>query len=266
MGMHRHHDAVSALIRAVAEAVVLPRFRNLAAHEVLEKTPGELVTIADREAEARLSEGLAAIDGDAVIVGEEACAADPALMDQASAARAWIIDPIDGTGNFAAGQSPFGIMIALAEAGVVQAGWIYDPVLQRMCHAALGAGAFVDGVRIHAGRSEGGRPLASVSKVGQSEAEHAARMARFAQDFELWAMPRCAAENYPRLALGQNDVAVFPRTLVWDHAPGALFLNEAGGYVAHWDGTPYRVDGKGVGLIAASTPELGRRATELLFG
>ncbi len=264
--MHPHHDAVAALIRQVAETVVLPRFRNLAADEVLEKTPGELVTIADREAEERLSEGLAAIAPDAVIVGEEACAADPALMARATAARAWIIDPIDGTGNFAAGQSPFGIMIALAEAEVLQAGWIYDPVLQRMCHATLDGGAFVNGTPVHARRSDGARALASVSKVGQSDAEHTDRVARFAQDFELWAMPRCAAENYPRLALGQNDVAVFPRTLVWDHAPGALFLREAGGYAAHWDGSPYRIDGKGVGLIAASTPELGRRATELLFG
>ena len=122
--MHRHHAAVSALMRTVAEAVVMPRFRNLAAHEVLEKTPGELVTIADREAELRLTEGLAAIDGDTVIVGEEACAADPALMDKATAARTWIIDPIDGTATFAAGQPPFGIMIALVEDGVTQAGWL----------------------------------------------------------------------------------------------------------------------------------------------
>ncbi|RSV43213.1 inositol monophosphatase [Sphingomonas sp. ABOLE] len=264
--MHPHHDAVSALIRRVAETVVLPRFRNLAAHEVLEKTPGELVTIADREAEERLTEGLAAIAPDAVIIGEEACAANPALVDQAMAARAWVIDPIDGTGNFAAGEPPFGIMIALIEAGVIQAGWIYDPVAERMCHAALGGGAFVNGTQVQARQSDGPRPHAAVSKVAQSEAEHAERMRRFEQDFELWAMPRCAAENYPRLALGQNDVAVFRRTLIWDHAPGVVFLGEAGGYVAHWNGTPYRVDGKGVGLIAASTPELGRRATELLFG
>lgn len=264
--MHRHHAAVSALIRTVAEAVVMPRFRNLAAEDVLEKTPGELVTIADREAEARLTDGLAAIDGDAVIVGEEACAADPALIDQATAARAWIIDPIDGTANFAAGQPPFGIMIALIENGVTQAGWLYDPVTQRMCHAVLGGGAFLGDAPIRARASDAARPLAAISKVGQSEEEHAARAMRFDSAFAMVPLPRCAAENYPRLVLGQNDVAVFRRTLVWDHAPGVLFLTEAGGYVAHWDGTPYRVDGKGVGLIAASTPELGRRATELLFG
>lgn len=264
--MHRHHAAVSALMRTVAEAVVMPRFRNLAAHEVLEKTPGELVTIADREAELRLTEGLAAIDGDAVIVGEEACAADPLLMDQASAARAWIIDPIDGTANFAAGQPPFGIMIALVEDGVTQAGWLYDPVADRMCHARLGGGAFLNDAPVHTRASGATRPLAAVSKVGQSEEEHAARAARFAEAFEMVPLPRCAAENYPRLVLGQNDVAVFRRTLVWDHAPGALFLTEAGGYVGRWDGSPYRIGDEGVGIVAASTPELGMRATELLYG
>lgn len=263
--MHRHHAAVSALMRTVADAVVMPRFRNLASHEVLEKTPGELVTIADREAEERLTEGLAAIDGDAVIVGEEACAADPALMEQATAARAWIIDPIDGTANFAAGQSPFGIMIALVENGETQAGWLYDPVTARMCHATIGGGAFIGDARVQARPGGAARPLAAVSKVGQSEEEHAARAARFATTCEIVPLPRCAAENYPRLVLGQNDIAVFRRTLVWDHAPGALFLTEAGGYVGRWDGSRYRIGGGGIGIVAASTPELGQRATELLF-
>lgn len=263
--MHRHHLAVSALMRTVAGAVVMPRFRNLAAEEVLEKTPGELVTIADREAEERLTEGLAAIDGDAVIVGEEACAADPALIDHATDARAWIIDPIDGTANFAAGQPPFGIMIALVEDGVTQAGWLYDPVAQRMCHAVLGGGAFIDDAPVRARASGAARPLAAVSKVGQSEDAHAARAARFGGAFALVPLPRCAAENYPRLVLGQNDVAVFRRTLVWDHAPGVLFLTEAGGYVGRWDGSPYRIGDGGIGIVAAATPELGKRATELLF-
>jgi fructose-1,6-bisphosphatase/inositol monophosphatase family enzyme len=264
--MHRHHAAVSALIRDVAETVVLPRFRNLAAHEVHEKTPGELVTIADREAEARLAAGLAAIDGDAAIVGEEACAADPALIHAATAARAWIIDPIDGTGNFAAGQSPFGIMIALIEHGVTQAGWIYDPVALRMCHAVRGGGAFIGEVPVRTRSSGGARPIAAVSTVGQSEAEHADRVARLSDAFALVPIPRCAAENYPRLVLGQNDVAVFRNTLVWDHAPGVLFLTEAGGHVTRWDGSPYRIGEPGVGIVAASNQALGEQATALLFG
>ena len=61
----------------------------------------------------------------------------------------------------------------------------------------------------------------------------------------------------PRVALGQNDVSIFERTLAWDHAAGALFLNEAGGKVARGDGSAYRVDEPDrKGLIAAATPAL----------
>ena len=69
-------------------------------------------------------------------------------------------------------------------------------------------------------------------------------------------IPRCAAEQYPRLALGVNDVSVFERTLSWDHAAGVLFLNEAGGKVARADGSAYRVDDTRKGLIAAASPAL----------
>ena len=96
-------EPVADLIRTVAAEVILPRFQNLAAHEVIEKAANDLVTIADRESEARLSEGLARLLPEASIVGEEACAADPSLLAALSNDLCWIIDPIDGTGNFAAG-------------------------------------------------------------------------------------------------------------------------------------------------------------------
>ena len=52
-----------------------------------------------------------------------------------------------------------------------------------------------------------------------------------APHYRMVDIPRCAAEQYPRLALGENDVSIFERTLAWDHAAGALWLNEAGGKV-----------------------------------
>jgi fructose-1,6-bisphosphatase/inositol monophosphatase family enzyme len=70
-------------------------------------------------------------------------------------------------------------------------------------------------------------------------------------------VPDCAAEQYPRLALGQNDVSIFERTLPRDHAAGALWLNEAGGKCARFDGTPYRVDEwQQKGLLGAASPAL----------
>src|SRR3546814_1763349 len=84
---------------------------------------------------ARPSEGLAARLPEAGMVGEEACESDAGLIGRVGQGLNWIIDPSDGTSNFAAGESPFGILVALAENGNILAGWIYDLVRGRMCQA-----------------------------------------------------------------------------------------------------------------------------------
>ncbi|MGE4323622.1 MAG: inositol monophosphatase [Sphingobium sp.] len=253
-------------MRTVARDVVMPRYRNLRAADISEKAADDFVTIADKESELRLADGLAAILPDAGIVGEEACAADPAILDRVGEGLNWIIDPIDGTGNFAAGHPPFGIMIALADGGATLAGWILDPLTGRLCHAMQGAGAFIDGERTFARESGEPLPVAAVSIYFISDEERGRIEERAHSRFTLVDIPRCAAEQYPRLALGQNDVSVFARTLPWDHAAGALFLNEAGGYCARPDGDPYRVGDARRGLLGASSRRLWDLAAETLIG
>jgi len=79
-------------------------------------------------------------------------------------------------------------------------------------------------------------------------------------------IPRCAAEQYPRLVLGQNDIALFERTLPWDHAAGALFLAESGGRIARPDGSPYIVGDGRKGLLGAASPRLWDESAKILFG
>jgi fructose-1,6-bisphosphatase/inositol monophosphatase family enzyme len=80
-------------------------------------------------------------------------------------------------------------------------------------------------------------------------------------------VPYCAAEQYPRLGLGENDVSMFEKTLAWDHAAGVLWLNEAGGRVSRPDGSAYRVDGDTHGgLIGAASPALWEELVERLEG
>lgn len=256
---------VEALMRRVAADVVMPRYRQLADHEIVEKEPGDLVTVADRESEAMLAEGLARILPEAAIVGEEACHADPALADRLGDALCWIVDPIDGTRNFAAGKTPFGLMVALAEKGETQGGWIYDPLQDRFCHAALGRGAFIDGERIAAKTSGELPPIAAISLIFMDNNQRERMRRRIAPHYRLADIPYCAAEQYPRLALGVNDVSIFERTLAWDHAAGALWLNEAGGKVARPDGSPYRPDEWArKGMIAAASPALWDALAERL--
>ena len=259
------HEPVVALMRQVARDVVMPRFRNLAAHEISEKAANDFVTIADKESELRLAEGLAAILPEAGIIGEEACAADPTILERAGDGLNWIIDPIDGTGNFASGNPPFGIMIALADAGATLAGWILDPMTGRLCHALLGGGSHIDGEQVQARESGGDLPIAALAVYFMTEDERADIQRRADGQFAVVDIPRCAAEQYPRLVLGQNDVSVFARTLPWDHAAGTLFVNEAGGCCQRLDGSPYLVGDMRRGLLGASSPRLWERATQQLF-
>jgi fructose-1,6-bisphosphatase/inositol monophosphatase family enzyme len=260
------HEPVVALMREVARDIVMPRYRNLADHEISEKAADDYVTIADKESELRLAEGLSAILPEAGIIGEEACAADPAILERAGTGLNWIIDPIDGTGNFASGNPPFGIMIALADSGTTLAGWILDPLTGRLCHAMLGGGSHIDGEQVVARESGDDLPIAALAVYFMTPEERADIQRRADGAFAIVDIPRCAAEQYPRLVLGQNDVSVFARTLPWDHAAGTLLVNEAGGCCQRLDGAPYLVGDLRRGLLGASSPRLWDKAAGLLFG
>lgn len=257
---------VRALLADVARAAILPRFGKLSGAEREEKSPGDWVTIADRESETLLATGLRAIDADARVIGEEAYAGDPTILDGIDSSRLWLVDPLDGTNNFAAGRTPFGMIVALVEDGVVQHGWLYDPIADRLCHAAKGEGAFVDGVRVSTIVMDRAQPVATYSKYWMS-AEKAATLERRATGvLSLKEGLRCAAAQYPALVDGQYDAALFERLFPWDHAAGALFVAEAGGKVARLDGSPYRLERRDIGLLAAASPELWDKAAAVFSG
>ena len=258
-------DQVATLMRNVARQVILPRFRALARHEVEEKSPGEVVTWADREAELRLREGLDALGLNARIVGEEACAESPELLDDVGSGLVWLVDPLDGTANYAAGRQPFGIMIALVNDGLPLSSWILDPVADRLCVATRGFGAKVNGRPFRSRESDAERPIAALATQFLLPAHRARVHAAAERRFTLEPIPRCAAESYPRLASGANDVAMFQRVLPWDHAAGVLFLEEAGGMATHWNGAPYRVGSAHPGLLAGATEEMWKAGAQALF-
>lgn len=263
--MHPLHQPVLALMREVARDIMMPRFRKLAAHEYGEKAPGDFVTIVDHESEARLSEGLSRLLPEARIIGEEAAAADPSIVTQVGDGAAWIIDPLDGTNNFTEGKSPFAIMIGLSMDGTREAGWILDPVRDRIAHAVRGGGCFIDGERMIARGTGAALPKAAIATYFMPLERQDDVRRRAEGKLEIVAIPRCAGEQYPRLILGQNDIALYEKTHVWDHAAGALMLEEARGKIARNDGAPYRLDVPGGGVIAASSPLLWDLAKRVLF-
>ena len=259
--------AVGDVIRDVATEVVMPRFRALAEGDVTEKGPGDLVTVADLEAEQALTRFLLAHLPGSVVVGEEGVAADASVLtDAPSHDRVWVIDPIDGTANFVAGSPDFAVMVALVEHGRTTASWIYHPVSGRMFTAQRGAGAEVDGralVRPTAPVELG--DLRATMVTGMLDEQTASRVEARASTFGSLVPNRMSAGiQYPRVAEGELDVVLYWRTLVWDHAAGTLLVEEAGGRVARLDGSDYEPWSDRDGLVLAADAATHARAIELL--
>jgi fructose-1,6-bisphosphatase/inositol monophosphatase family enzyme len=147
-------------------------------------------------------------------------------------------------------------MVALLENGETSACWMLDPVTRSEFFARKGHGAFIDGQPIETSAPIDGGIRASdicgavLSRFFPADFRNRVEQGRKRLGGTTSGM-LCAGAEYPAIALNQQDFALFWRTLPWDHAPGVLFLTEAGGYVARPDGSAYRPsDGKS-GLLAA---------------
>lgn len=236
-------DSVAAIIREAAEVEILPRFRSLQAHEISEKSgPQDLVTVADRAAEAYLAPRLAALVPSALVVGEEAHETNPDLLaGLGDAEAAWVIDPVDGTYNFAHGVDRFAVIIAFCRRGETAAGWIYSPITGEMTMAEKGAGAWLDGTRL---RLTEAKPLeAMTGALGPRLAErlNGRRAAGEGGIPRKFIRHKCSGLEYMDLVRGRLDFARFGgRLKPWDHAAGVLMHAEAGGFSAMTsDGTAY---------------------------
>jgi len=247
---------VGAAMRRVAHDVVLPRFGALCDGDTREKGPGDLVTVADTEAEQRLTELLTNISGETMVIGEEAVAEDPSLLHAVGPGdRAWIVDPIDGTSSFVDGSPGFAMMVALWEHGATTASWILQPVDDQLFTAAIEEGAWLNGKRIkpRAAERSSDELCVVVHTRYLSAATGAAMIRRAATLGEVSEGTRAAGLEYPRQATGEADAAMWWRTFPWDHAPGALLVQEAGGKVARLDGAPYDPwDADAEGLLSVS--------------
>lgn len=259
-------DDVGELMRVVAREVIVPRFRALSHGEIEEKAPGELVTIADREAEQRLSAALVKLLPAARVVGEEQVAAQPELVHGLEQGAVWLVDPLDGTSNFVAGSACFSMMIALLHEGEVVASFMLDPLTNLLSRAERGAGAYLEGERLRTGTDapETRALRGAVLKKYLPTELRAAVEGRIGRLGEALPGTHCAGAEYPAIVSGRQDFAAFWRTLPWDHAPGSLFVTEAGGVAQRFDGTPYRPAEDRRGLLVARNAEIWARARHAL--
>ncbi|EME69813.1 fructose-1 6-bisphosphatase [Paramagnetospirillum caucaseum] len=239
-------ETVASIIREAAAEEILPRFQHLTAGQIREKRPGELVTEADTEAERVMTGRLRHLLPGSAVVGEEAVAADPALLRVLEGEGAvWIIDPVDGTANFAKGNPRFAVIVALVRDGVTVAGWIFDPLGGRMVTAELGGGAWADGERLSVLPAA---PLIELTGSVKRSGRLSALVARTGRKGS-------AAHDYIDLVTGRLHFAHYNRLMPWDHAAGVLIHAEAGGHAALTDGRSYRPRAEEGGLLLAPSPE-----------
>jgi len=264
---------LAAILREAARAEIMPRFRRLGAGAVRQKDgPLDLVTEADEAAEHAIAAALGRRFASAVVVGEEAASADPSrLALLADADLAFVVDPIDGTANFAAGLPLFGVMAAALVRGEVVAAAIHDPVCDDTALALRGEGAWTeapDGTRTAlrvAAPVPVGEMTGNVSWRYLPEPRRGIVCANLPRLGGSWDY-RCAAHEYRMACAGHCHLLFFNRLLPWDHAPGWLLHQEAGGYAARLDGsayTPLRSDG---GLICAPDQASWQAVREALVG
>ena len=238
--------ALAEIVREAGRQEIAPRYRNLLEADIDQKTSNiDLVTQADLGAERVITAALRARYPDAMILGEEAYAADPRVMaGLAEADLAFVIDPVDGTFNFAAGNGLFGTILAVVQRGETVAGIICDPILGDVLVAERGGGAFLrrlDG-QSRAIRVAAPLPLDQMisgltwSYLGEPlRSAVAANLAKVRVSVAYG----CSAYEYWMLATGRTHFAGSHRMMPWDHLAGVLIHKEAGGYSARFDGAPY---------------------------
>jgi fructose-1,6-bisphosphatase/inositol monophosphatase family enzyme len=263
---------VAAILAEAARAEIMPRFRNLSADAVRQKTDAlDLVTEADEAAERRITAALHAAFPGCVVVGEEAASADPSLLDRLhGAGLAFVVDPVDGTANFAAGLPLFGVMTAAIVRGETRFGVIHDPVSDDHAIAAVGEGAWIEGARGR--RRLAVAPPAPLNQLAGnaswrflSEPLKGRTVASLPKLAAAWDY-RCSAHEYRMTADGHGHYLLFNRLMPWDHAAGVLLHAEAGGYAARFDGSPYAPTATDGGLICAPDAETWRVLREVLVG
>ena len=215
----------------------------------------DLVTAADRASEAAIVERLRADFPDAAILGEEGG------VRAGRSHERWIVDPLDGTTNYAHGYPIFCVSIAFEFAQVVEAAVVYAPMMNECFTASRGGGAYRNGERIAVSR------VASVSDAMvctgfkpydfETNARFFAHASHHAQAVRR---DGAAALDLAYTAMGRFDAFWEFGLAPWDTAAGMLLVLEAGGNVTRLDGAPFTLDGPTIlasnGAVHAGVREL----------
>ncbi|WP_394197031.1 inositol monophosphatase family protein [Litoreibacter albidus] len=257
-------DVLIQIVRDVAAKEVRPLFRNLDTSDIDSKSaPDDLVTVADRAAELAIAAAVAKLLPDAEIVGEEAVSADASILDRVGQGQVVVIDPIDGTWNFAHGLSTYGVILAVVEDGETVFGMLYDPSYDDWIVSQKGQGAWFRDAKGKRRRLSLDAPAEATDCFGfvgislftkAEQAKIAAELPAFRRTLSL----RCSCHEYRTLAQGGAQFSLNGMLNVWDHAAGVLIYQEAGGVARLLDGRAYHPTMRKGQLLTAASEALWR--------
>lgn len=224
---------VAAVIAEIAAMEISPNFGRLPKAAVRQKSgPSDLVTKVDVAVEAALKKALADFDPAAVFVGEEAAAADPSIVAALSGpGRFWIVDPLDGTRNFVNGTPEFGTIVAYVENGRTLMGVIHAVPDAASAIAVAGEGVSWNGAAPTIRAQPNERPE-GLRSTGWLTPEWRDRLTASLRNNVASRPGHCSAYAYLKLMTGEADFKLSSRIHPWDHAAGALILDELGGRTA----------------------------------
>src|SRR3954465_860909 len=210
--------------------------------QVSSKGDIDLVTEADLAAERFIIERIKSHYPRHAILAEEAEASG--IKHEGSGEFKWIIDPLDGTTNYAHGYPAFCVSVALERAGRIELGVIYDPLRDETFAAERGLGATLNGRRIRVSEVEelNNAMLCTGFPYNVREMEDFARhFYNFIMHAQAVRRDGSAALDLAYVACGRFDGFWEEGLRPWDVAAGVLLIAEAGGRVSHYDGTPFDI-------------------------
>ena len=237
---------VARMAAREAGDLLLRRFGNV--RDIRLKSPGNPVTDVDLAAEHLIEERLSSEYPDMAVLGEES----PGLPYDDG--YVWIVDPLDGTRNYACGVPHFSVVIGLALDGRALVGLNYDPVRDEMFEAELGGGAFLNRQPIAVSKKSSMSEAivgTDLSYDGGGAANGLDVIRSMWPGFQTARVMGSAALGIAYTAAGRHDLYFHHRLEPWDQVAGILLVREAGGVVTDRNGAPAGLDSDG--LIAANT-------------
>jgi len=255
------HGMVNIAIRAARRAgeLMIRRLNQLETLKVVEKSHNELVTQVDEAAEAAIVEVIRDHYPDHSILAEEGGVSGDHEYQ-------WIVDPLDGTTNYVHGFPVFSVSIAVARAGELEHGVVYDPMRQEIFSASRGQGAQLDGRKIRVSkRTHLQQSLIATGFPYRANLKHIDRYLQMLRAVMLETAgirrPGSAALDLCYVAAGRVDGFWELGLSKWDIAAGALIIREAGGRISDLRGADGYLDS---GNVVTGNPKIYAALSKLL--